>query len=142
MVILSVGFLTNYWAIYIFLIRFKQYRLNYHYDFIFKKRVFYRLSLLFITFSLTHCFGQKKGDRERENMFQLTPPYSSAFFGLSENHDSDYSEVCNRNMVESGKVIDYLIKLLSFLYFVVIITMASSNGLFHCLIILQHDKFK
>ena len=74
-------------------------------------------------------------------MFQLTPPYSSAFWFVRKSREDD-SEVCNNRIAEFDEAIDHLIKLLSFLYVVVIITMASSNGLFHCLIILQHDKFK
>ena len=107
--------------------------------------LFSKKCFIVVHFSLSHSLsrivlGRKKGDREI-----YVPANSSlfiCFFWFVRKSWEDDSEVCNGNVVHSGKAIDYLIKLLSFLYVVVIITMASSNGLFHCLIILQHDKFK
>ena len=110
-VILSVGFLTNYWVIYI---RFKPCRLNYHYDFIFKK-----CFIFIFLFSLTHII---LGNKEREREFLAN---SSLFICLvlPENHEM-IQEVSNKNLVgiEWG-FIDFPINLLSFLNVVVIVTM-------------------
>ena len=112
---------------------FKLCRLNYHYDFIFKK-VLYVLSLLHIVSKHTSTGKERECGSTNSSLFICLVIVRKSW---AMNQGYRISDRNNSLRIFNTSAISFH----SFIL-LLLLEMASSNGLFHCLIILQHDKFK
>ena len=112
---------------------FKLCRLNYHYDFIFKK-VLYVLSLLHIVSKHTSTGKERECGSTNSSLFICLVIVRKSWSMNQGYRVSDRNHPLRLFNTSAISFHSFILLLL--------LEMASSNGLFHCLIILQHDKFK